>query len=375
MFKISAAIFAATLMLMSQPTFAAARVAILHLAPFAENIDDTAVNIAVDGDVLFTGVKYKDFVDYTELAAGEHTIDIFVAGTTEPVLSATVNLMDNTDYTVFAAGNAITQDLSLNAVEDMGNMPSDPANVALRVIHTAPFAATAEKTEVSIRTAGGDVVAGLVGVPYLGNSGFLEVPADTYDLKVASNDGNVNLIDPLPAPLPADNDVTIFAIGDGINQPLSILAFPVGELETRRPVDNRSSGLWTILDASGFGMVLIPMPKYNRLIGKWYQPDTDGSPAYLMFDSCFDDADPGEDYQCSTPGGFDGVMATNKLYRCEGGSLDGSMAVDCTHIGEFDVEIFSCEDAMVTVRLENQDPVMLDARSMTRGNICNNEDF
>lgn len=375
MFKVTAAIVATFMMLMSQPVSAAARVAILHLAPFAEDIDATAVDIAVDGTVLFTGVKYKDFVDYQELSAGEHTIDIFLTGQTEPVLSADVNLMDMTDYTVFASGNAITQDLALNAIVDTDNMPADMGNVALRVIHTAPFAANLENTEVSIRTAGGDVVAGLVGVPFLGNSGFLEVPAATYDLKIANNEGTVNLIDPLPAELPAGEDVTLFAIGDGINQPLGVLAFPVAELPLRRPVDNSSSGLWTILNASGYGMVLIPMPQANRMVGKWYQPDANGNPTYLMFDSCLPGTNDMGGFECATPGGFDGVTASNYLYQCVGGSVDGSMDVDCTQIGLFDVEIMSCEDAMVTVTLDGQDPAMFDARSMTRGVPCSNDSF
>jgi len=375
MFRVTAALVATTFMLASQPLFAAAKVAILHLAPFSDSIEATAVDIAVDGTVLFPGVKYKEFVDYQELPAGEHTVDIFLAGGDTPVLSATYDLMDETYYTVFASGNATTQDLQLNAVVDTGNMPADPANVAVRVFHTAPFAADLERTEVSIRTAGGEVVAGLMNVPYLVNSGFLELPADTYDLKVATPDGTVNLIDPLPAALPPGQDVTIYAIGDGVNQPLGILAFPVGELDLRRPVDNRSNGLWTILGASGYGMVLLPMPQDNRLVGKWYQPDENGNPTYLMFDSCFGDADPTDAFECSTPGGFDGVMATNNLYKCTGGSLDGSMAVDCMDVGEFDVEIMSCEDAIVTAKLDGQDPAMFDARSLTRAFPCSNDDF
>ena len=121
MFRVTAALVATTFMLASQPLFAAAKVAILHLAPFSDSIEATAVDIAVDGTVLFPGVKYKEFVDYQELPAGEHTVDIFLAGGDTPVLSATYDLMDETYYTVFASGNATTQDLQLNAVVDTGS--------------------------------------------------------------------------------------------------------------------------------------------------------------------------------------------------------------------------------------------------------------
>ena len=74
-------------LLATQPAFSAARVAVLHLAPFASNIDDTAVDILINGTVAFAGVKYKDFVDYTNLEAGDYTIDIVPVGAADPVLS------------------------------------------------------------------------------------------------------------------------------------------------------------------------------------------------------------------------------------------------------------------------------------------------
>ena len=90
MYKFAVSFTITAMMLFSQPALAAARVAILHLAPFADTVDGTAVNIAVNGTVLFEGVKFKDFVDYTELDAGEYTIDITPVGATEPAISATL---------------------------------------------------------------------------------------------------------------------------------------------------------------------------------------------------------------------------------------------------------------------------------------------
>ena len=44
----------------------------------------------------------------------------------------------------------------------------------------------------------GNVVAGLSNVPYKASSGYLMLPAGTYDLNVATPDGSLRLIDPLP---------------------------------------------------------------------------------------------------------------------------------------------------------------------------------
>jgi hypothetical protein len=319
-----------------------ARLAVLHLAPFAESIDDTAVNIEANGMSLFENVKFKDFVDYTEVAAGEYTIDIIPVGASDPAISATVTLEDNKDYSAIAVGNGTTQDLQLLAVEDSGNVPTDSNNVAIRVFHTAPFAADLAATEVSIRTAGGDVVNGLVGVPFGVNSGFFEIPAGEYDLKVASNDGSVNLIDPLPAVLPAGAGVTVYAIGDGINQPLGILAFPVGELQTRTPVDNSASGTWVVMEGSGTGYYFMPIPAQNRVVGMWFTYDMDGNPTFLTFQS--------------EPGAFDGEMATTALYASSGGGNSEDDVVETVQVGEIDFELVDCDNAMATVRLDGEDP-------------------
>jgi len=370
MIKLTAAIIATTLLLTSQPLLAAARVAVAHFAPFAENIDDTAVNVLVNGDTFLENVKFKQFTaEYTSLDAGTYTIDIVPVGATEPAISKEFMLEDGNDYTVFAVGNGITQDLELWALLDNTTMPMD-GNLNIRIVHAAPFAADLAATEVSIRTAGGDVVNGLVGVPYEVDSGFFEVPAGTYDLKVASNDGSVNYIDALPAPLPAGADVTIYAVGDGINQPLGLIAFPVGELMTRAPVTNTANGMWEILEGSGTGFVFQPMPSQNRAVGTWYTYDADGNPIFFTFDSCMEGMDDMGNPVCMTPGAFDGVMATTALYLSTGGGPSEDDVVTTMKIGEIDFEILGCDDAMATVRLEGEDPAMYTARQLTRPFPC-----
>lgn len=364
-----AAIFTVTiLMVVSQPVLAAARVAVGHFAPFAENIDDTAVNILVNGDVALENVKFKEFTAYLDFEAGTYMIDIVPVGATDPAISAEIILDDGNDYSLLAIGNGTTGSLGLIALLDNVTDPAS-GNLNLRVVHLAPFAANPEDTEVSIRTAGGDVVNNLVGVPYLVGSGFFEVPEGTYDLKVASNDGSVNYIDPLPAALPAGANVTLYAVGDGINQPLSIIAFPVGELSLRVPVDNRSNGMWEIIEGSGTGFVFQPMPSQNRVVGTWYTYDDMGMPTFLTFDSCLNESE-GETFVCSVPGGFDGMTATTALYQSTGGGPSEDDVVLTEKIGEIDFDIMSCTDAMATVTLTGGDPVIYFARQLTRPFPC-----
>jgi len=363
-----------TALSLAGPAWSAARVNVAHFAPFADDLAATAVDIAVNGEIALEGVEYKAFTGYLDFEPGPYTIDVYLAGTfgtADPAISGDFTLTDEVSYTVYAVGNAVTQDLELRALVDDVEAPMD-GNLNIRVVHAAPFAADLAATEVSIRTAGGDVVNGLVGVPYNADSGFFEIPAGTYDLKVASNDGVVNYIDPLPAELPAGADVTIFAIGDGVNQPLGIIAFPVGELETRTPVNNSANGWWAVTPAdAGIGFILQPMPSQNRLVGTWYQYDAEGNPQFLTFDSCMGAA--GTD-ECPMPGGFDGTMATTALYISDRIGVDADAPVNTVQVGEIAYEILSCDEATATVTLEGSDPVEFSATRLTGPFPCADEE-
>lgn len=351
MSKLVSSLIVTVLLLASMPVLAAARVAILHLAPFADTVEGTAVDIAINGDVAFENVRFKDFVDYVELGAGEYTIDIVPVGATDPAISATLTLADETDYTVSAIGDGTKQPLKLWALVDDNTAPA-AGNVRVRIVHAAPFAADAASTEVSIRTAGGNVVGGLTNVPYEAASGYLELPAGTYDLKVATPDGSVNLIDPLPAALPAGATVTIFAFGDGSNQDLGILAFPVGELGLRAPVNNQANGWWNIIEGSGQGFILQPIPSQNRLVGTWYTYDESGNPVFLTFDSCLEDSDENGNFSCSTPGAFDGETAETVLLASTGGGSDPDAEVSTSRIGTISF-VIDCNEATAIVILDD----------------------
>jgi len=357
-------------LLTAPPVYAQARVAVLHLAPFDSEIANTAVNVLVDGDVVLEGVQYKDFVDYLELAAGDYLIEIVPVGSEDPVIAGSFSLEDGAYYSVAAIGNGLTQDLELIALADGDGSGPTAGNVWVRVAHTAPFAADLADTEVSIRTAGGDIVNGLQGVPYGVNSGFFAVPAGEYDLKVASNDGSVNYIDPLPAALPDGASITLYAIGDGINQPLGILAFPVGELPLETPVDNSANGWYTLLEGSGQGFILQPVPSQNRLVGTWYTYDDNGNPTFLTFDSCQEDTGADGGFECSTPAAFDGVTAETALFLSTGGGSEEGQEVLTERVGTVEFEILGCSDTMAVVTLDGGQPEVYTGRRLTQPIPC-----
>ena len=320
-------------MLVSQVALSDARVTVAHFAPFAEDLADTSVSVAVNGTVALENVLFKTFTPYIDLPAGETVVDIIPTGTTTVAITATYNLVDGQDYTVYATGNGSLQPLELVALADDNSAPA-AGNVKVRIVHTAPFGPTAESTEVSIRTAGGDVVAG-PGVPYGAATGYLELPEGTYDLKVASNNGQVNLIDPLPVPLAAGAVVTLFAVGDIINQDLGIIATPVAALPLRDPVDQSTNGSYYLDGFDGQGFWFTPIPAENRVVGAWYTHNADGSPMWFTFES--------------EAGGFDGMTAMTTLYQSSGPTQDAMQMTEPVGTIDFDVIECSLIEATVTI--------------------------
>ena len=152
--KFGTAVLASACIMASQSLYAQARVAVAHFAPFADDIDATAVDIAVNGAVTLENVKFKDFTDYLELDAGDYTIDVYLAdmaGMGDPLISGEFSLADGFSYTVFATGNGITQTPVLLALADDVDVPNT-GNLNIRVVHAAPFAADLDATEESLPT-------------------------------------------------------------------------------------------------------------------------------------------------------------------------------------------------------------------------------
>ena len=118
-------------LLCSPLALADARVTVAHFAPFAEDIADTSVSVALNGAVALENVLFKDFTPYIDLPAGEYVVDIIPTGTTTVAITNTFMLEDGKDYTVYASGNGTLQDLELVALADDNTVPA-MGNVKVR---------------------------------------------------------------------------------------------------------------------------------------------------------------------------------------------------------------------------------------------------
>jgi hypothetical protein len=325
-----------------------ARVRVAHLAPFADTIEGTSVTVAVNGDAILQDFTYGEFTGYLDLAPGTYQITVTPTGAGAPAITGSATLADNVDYTLAAVGNGSLQDLGLLALVDDNAAPA-AGNLKLRVVHAAPFADTLEATEVSIRSDGGDVIAGLTNVPFNVASGVLEIPAGNYDLKVSTPDGRGNLIDLAPLDLPAGVSLTVFATGDGVNQPLGFLALPLGALPTETPVDDRYSGHWYNPAVPGQGIGVHPVPSQDRLFATWYTFGSGGNQAWYVLDTC---ATPGS-IECNTIG-FDGEVATFGIASVTGGSFNAPGGISTQAVGSLVVEFLTCSTATASFDVAGQ---------------------
>ena len=253
------------------------RVNAAHFAPFASPVSATAVSIDVNGTEVLPNVQFNQVSGYLTLtgpgvAPGPTLVEIFTPpGAASPAISGSANLAADTDYTVAAIGDGVNQPLGLLPLVDDNAAPA-AGNVKLRVVHASPFAASLPATAVSIRTEDGTIVNGLSSVEFGQSSGYFEVPAGTYDLKISTPDGQTTLITPAPVALPAGTIVTLFAVGDGSNLPLGVTAvfgdgssaaLPLQAAVANRPAAIPSLGFYGLL-ALGMGLVLITVLRTRR---------------------------------------------------------------------------------------------------------------
>jgi hypothetical protein len=192
---------------------------VAHLAPFAE---DASVTIELNGMPALTGFDYGDSTAYIELESGSYDIAVIPSGATDPAIEATVMLEADTYYTAVAVGDGVNQSLDLVLLEDDLTPPAE-GEFHLRLGHLAPFAMGAGVI-ADVRLFDGTPV--LENVDFGDVTGYIPLPAGTYDLVITTPGGGDILIDPAPVTFTEGMIVSAFATGEGANQDLGVFALP-----------------------------------------------------------------------------------------------------------------------------------------------------
>ena len=202
----------ATLMVSALSAYAAGpRVRVVHASP-----DAPAVDVWVDGAKAFTNAPFKGITSYAGLTAGDHKVQVVPTGATEPaVISATLSLDSDKDYTVVAVGK-------LASIEPLVLVDNNSAPAAgkahVRFVHASPDAPA-----VDVAVKGGPVI--FSNVAFKGVGDYTPVDAGTYDLEVRLAGTDTVALSVPGVKLDDGTVYTVFAMGLASGEP-SLVAVP-----------------------------------------------------------------------------------------------------------------------------------------------------
>ncbi|MGQ9926044.1 MAG: DUF4397 domain-containing protein [Chloroflexaceae bacterium] len=210
-----------------------ARVALVHAAPFAAG--SATVSVFLDNLLIDDSFAFGDVITYLSVPPDTYRVRVFVGSFSSlptgvtPVLDVSgVTVNADTDYTLVAIGGSNDFPLELLTLVDRtpGTPPPASAEGQVRVVHAAPFARGLPATAVDVvPDAGGSAIAS--NVRYRDSTPFNTLPSGTpIDVEVRFAGTSLVLIDPDAFTLTPQQRLSVFAIGDGTNQPLRALVVP-----------------------------------------------------------------------------------------------------------------------------------------------------
>jgi len=179
--------------------FAVTNILVVHASPDAPGVDLLIDEIVVNSAPL----EYPDNTGYLSILAGTRNIKVNAAGTTLTVIDATVTLMADASYSIFAI-DELSSIEPLVLEDDLTAPAAGTAHV--RFIHLSPDA-----PQVDITLTDGTVVFG--NFAFRDYSDFTPLNAGTYDLQVRLAGTTTVVLDLPGITLEAGTIYTVFAKG------------------------------------------------------------------------------------------------------------------------------------------------------------------
>lgn len=193
-----------------------AQVRVVHASPDAPNVD-----VLVDGAAVLTNVAYKASSTYLDVPAGSRNLRVRATGTSTVVIDQTAAVTAGKRYTVLATGRVAS--IAPVVLEDDLTAPA-AGNVKLRLVHASPTAGT---VDIYVTAPGASIATAtptLASVPFRAASGYLEVPAGTYRVRITPAGSKTVAIDVNDVALAAGQVRTAVAVdAPGGGTPLSAI--------------------------------------------------------------------------------------------------------------------------------------------------------
>lgn len=179
-------------------------VRVVHASPDAPNVD-----VLVDGAVVLSNVPFRTASSYLEVPSGARLLQVNVANTTTTAITATETLDKTQAYTVLAVDRVSAID-RLVLLDDR----SAPAAgmIKVRLVHAAPSAGLVDIYVTPPDASLASSSPTLAGVDFKAASGYLEVPAGTYRVRITPAGSKTAVIDTGAKVLPAGTVLTGIAV-------------------------------------------------------------------------------------------------------------------------------------------------------------------
>lgn len=188
--------------------------------------DAPAVDVLANGNVVFQGLPFKSFTEYTPVPPGSYNFSINLTGTTTRVLSTgPITLQGGIAYSFFAIGKAGKGTLTIMGAGDEVHAPG-MGMVKVRVVHGASTAPTVD-VFATAPYAPLPAAPALAAVPYPLAGPYLTVPAGAYQARVTPTGTKTIAIDSGRLPLQGNTVRTVVAL-DPVNEggPFEFLILP-----------------------------------------------------------------------------------------------------------------------------------------------------
>lgn len=183
---------------------ARARVRVVHASADAPNVD-----VSVDGAEVLADVPFPAGSDYLQVLGDTYDVNVTGANSANSVIRADLEFMPQQDYTVVALNSlAMIEALVLN---DDNSAPAD-GNIKLRLVHAA---STAGLVDIYITAPSADIASiepNVADFAFKADTGYLEVPAGDYQVRITVADTKTVAIDTGTLSLTAGDIYTALAL-------------------------------------------------------------------------------------------------------------------------------------------------------------------
>jgi hypothetical protein len=173
--------------------------------------DAPAVDVLANGNLVFQGLKFKSFTEYTPVPRGSYTFSINLSGTNTTALKyGPVDLQGGNAYSFYALGKVSNKSLLIMGTGD--DVMAPPAGMTkVRVVHGASTAPTVD-VFATAPYAPLPASPALTGVPFPFAGPYLMVPAGAYQARVTPTGTKTVAIDSGRLPLMGGTVRTVIAL-------------------------------------------------------------------------------------------------------------------------------------------------------------------